>query len=180
MNAQIIPSDPKDAHEHLAFLSHNCFSVPNVPSFIPHTSYSMTSHTFWTKPKRFNIKGKGEGRGREGKEREGRGGDQSRKKRGGSQQLCLCCVGGWLHTEEYTYPQCQPKLQVQTGKAAERRHKASQHPNCRRKEWKNHTQTPPKVYWIKPLRPIWNEMKWKLRSVNNYRVALLPPDTYML
>lgn len=68
----------------------------------------------------------------------------SRKERPGS-----CACSGWvadLYTEECTYPQCHPKLQVQTGKAAERRHKASQHPNCRRKEWKNHTQTPPKAY----------------------------------
>lgn len=40
-----------------------------------------------------------------------------------------------------TYPQCQPRLQVQTGKAVESRHKASQHPNCGGRQCSHRTQS---------------------------------------
>lgn len=50
--------------------------------------------------------------------------------------------GRETQAEEDTYPQCQPKLHTQTGKAAERRHKASQHPNYKKKKGiRSHSQT---------------------------------------
>lgn len=57
------------------------------------------------------------------------------------------------HAENNTYPQCQPKLQTQTGKAVERRHKASQHPNWKRKGQENHTHAPNRIIKMTLLLP---------------------------
>lgn len=85
------------------------------------------------------------------------------------------------HAENNTYPQCQPKLQTQTGKAVERRHKASQHPNWRRKRQENHTHAPKSVYQTDPPFTLYRKYKqWKQNWDLCLTICVLPGDWFVL